>query len=176
MKLFKYEGYEVRIAPEALTLMPFKKLWNRDRTKDKERALSEFSFLYFYCDPRSDYQYIIDDDDRLEAVKKGEGFDSSWKPDALLIAAMDFYRSFDTPSAALLRVASEAVNKVQKTLKDLEPSDTKSLKEYLAALKMIPEVASMLKEAEKAINEEMEYGEAKGSIEKTLFDDGLDGV
>jgi hypothetical protein len=41
---------------------------------------------------------------------------------------------------------------------------------------MIPEVASMIQEAEKSLNEEMEYGEAKGSIAKTLFDDGLDNI
>jgi hypothetical protein len=34
----------------------------------------------------------------------------------------------------------------------------------------------MIQEAEKSLNEEMEYGEAKGSIEKTLFDDGLDNI
>ena len=176
MKLFKYEGYEVKVAPEALTLKPFKKIWDRDKSKTKERAIQEFGFLYFYCDPRSDYQYIIDPEDRLEAVKKGEGFSEEWKPDATLMKAIEFYSSFDTPSAMLLRAASEAVDKVQKTLKELEPGDTKSLKDYLTALKMIPEVAAMMKDAEKALNEEMEYGEAKGSIEKTLFDDGLDGI
>ena len=176
MKLFKYEGYEVKVAPEALTLKPFKKIWDRDKSKTKERAIQEFGFLYFYCDPRSDYQYIIDPEDRLEAVKKGEGFPEEWKPDATLMKAIEFYGSFDTPSAMLLRAASEAVDKVQKTLKELEPDDTKSLKDYLTALKMIPEVAAMMKDAEKALNEEMEYGEAKGSIEKTLFDDGLDGI
>ena len=41
MKVFKYEGYEVRVAPEALTLKPFKKLWNRDKSKDKEKAMME---------------------------------------------------------------------------------------------------------------------------------------
>ena len=68
------------------------------------------------------------------------------------------------------------MEKVRKLLTELEPDDTKSLKDYLTALKMIPEVATMLKDAEKAINDESEYGEAKGSIEKTLFDDGLDGI
>lgn len=176
MRLFKYEGYEVRVAPEALTLKPFKKLWDRDKSKTKDNALQELSFLYFYCDPRSDYQYIVDDEDRLEAVKRGEGFPDDWKPDADLQAAVEFYKTFDTTSAALLRAASEAVSKVQKLIKELEPDDTRSLKEYLTALKMIPEVAAIIKEAEKAINDETEYGEAKGAIEKTLFDDGLDGI
>lgn len=176
MKLFKYEGYEVKVAPEALSLKPFKKLWDRDKTKSKDNANMELAFLYFYCDPRSDYQYILDDEDRLKAVKEGIGLDSKWKPDKDMEHAIKLYKTFEAPSSALLRAALEGVDKVQKLLKDLEPDDTKSLKEYLTAMKLIPEVAAMIKEAEKTINEEMEYGEAKGSIEKTLFDDGLDGI
>ena len=176
MRLFKYEGYEVRVAPEALTLKPFKKIWERDKSKTKERALQELSFVYFYCDPRSDYQYIIDNENRLEAVKEGEGLPKSWKPDKDLEAAIELYRSFDTSAALLLKAANEAVEKVRSLLTELEPDDTKSLKDYLTALKMIPEVATMLKDAEKSLNDESQYGEAKGAIEKTLFDDGLDGV
>lgn len=183
MRLFKYEGYEVRVAPEALTLKPFKKLWDRDKSKTKDTAIQELSFLYFYCDPRSDYQYIIDDEDRLAAVKEGEGFSDKWKPDEDLLKAAEFYKSFDTPSAILLRSAMVAVDKVQKKLidVDLDATDDKGkpvvpLNTYLAAIKLIPEVATMLKDAEIAINDESNYGEAKGAIEKTLFDDGLDGI
>lgn len=176
MRIFKYEGYEVRVAPEALTLKPFKKLWERDKSKSKENANNEFAFLYFFCDPRSDYQYITDDNNRMEAVKEGIGLPEDWKPDGVLTTAIELYKSFDTSSAMLLRAAAEAVEKVKETLRTLEPDDTKSLKDYLAALKMIPEVAAMIQEAQKAINDESEYGEAKGSIEKTIFDDGLDGI
>ena len=176
MKLFRYEGYEVKVAPEALALKPFKKLWDRDKSKSKDKAIDEFAFLYFFCDPRSDYQYILDETDRMEAVKEGLGLPESWKPDKQMHDAISLYRTFEAPSSTLLRVALEGVNKVQQLLKDLEPDDTKSLKEYLTALKMIPEVASMIKDAEKSINAEMEFGEARGSIEKSMFDDGLDDV
>lgn len=176
MRLFKYEGYEVRVAPEALTLKPFKKLWERDKSKTKDTALQELSFLYFYCDPRSDYQYITDDDDRLTAVKEGIGFPQSWKPDAQLLFAIEFYKSFDTSAALLLKMAANGVNKVQSALDEMNPNDTKSLKEYLLIMKMIPEVAEMIQEAEKKLNQEEEFGEAKGAIEKTLFDDGLDNI
>lgn len=166
----------MKVAPEALTLKPFKKLWDRDKSKSKDTALQELSFVYFYCDPRSDYQYIIDDEDRMEAVKDGEGFPKKWKPDKDLEAAIELYRSFDTSAALLLKAANEAVEKVRTLLTELEPDDTKSLKDYLTALKMIPEVATMLKDAEKSLNDESQYGEAKGAIEKTLFDDGLDEI
>jgi hypothetical protein len=176
MKLFRYENYEVRVAPEALMLKPFKKLWTRDKGKTKDKGLQELSFLYFYCDPRSDYQYITDDDNRMEAVKKGLGYPDDWKPDALIKEAIIFYRTFDSSSAILLRAAMEGVEKVQKLLKDLEPDDTKSLKEYLTTLKMVPEVASMIQEAEQKLKEENEFGEAAGAIEKGMFEDGLDEV
>ena len=176
MRLFKYENYEVKVAPEALTLKPFKKLWDRDKSKNKDKATLELSFLYFFCDIRSDYQYIVDDASRMEAVKKGIGFPESWKPDAELKKAIDLYRTFDSSSVALLRVAYEGVDKVQKTLRDLEPTDTKTLKDYLSALKMIPEVVSMLGDAEKSIVEETDAGEARGSVEKGMFEDGLDEV
>lgn len=176
MKLFKYEGFEVRVAPEALTLKPFKKIWDRDKSKSKERALCELAFLYFYCDPRSDYQYLIDDDDRLEAVKEGLGFSKDWTPDAALKSAAVFYGTFDSSAARLLRLAAKEIDKVQNTLDDMTPSNYKELKEQISAMKMIPEIASMIQEAEKKLNEEDEIGVAKGSIEKTLFDDGLDDV
>ena len=39
MKLFNYEGYNLKVEPEALLLTPFKKLWDRDKSKLKETAM-----------------------------------------------------------------------------------------------------------------------------------------
>ena len=61
MKLFKYEGYKIVIEPEALLLKPFKQIWQRDRTINKDKAMMELGFIYFFCDTRSDYQYLIDE-------------------------------------------------------------------------------------------------------------------
>ena len=41
-------------------------------------------------------------------------------------------------------------------------------------MKMIPEIASMIQEAERRLAQEEEEGQAKGSIDKTILDDGLD--
>ena len=58
----------------------------------------------------------------------------------------------------------------------MTPTDYKSIKEQFGAMKIIPEIASMIQEAEKALNTEDEFGEATGSIEKGMFEDGLDEV
>ena len=42
MRLLKYEGYKVVIDPEILVLKPFRDLWKRDRTKEKERTTFKY--------------------------------------------------------------------------------------------------------------------------------------
>ena len=55
MKLFKYDAYKITISEEAFALSPFRKIWNRDRSTNKNRAISELGFIYFMADTRSDY-------------------------------------------------------------------------------------------------------------------------
>ena len=45
MKLFRYEGYKLHISEEAFVLKPFKELWNRDKTKNKDKALQELGYV-----------------------------------------------------------------------------------------------------------------------------------
>jgi hypothetical protein len=62
MNLIRYEGYNLTIEPEMLLIKPFKVLWDRDKSKTKENALMELGYIYFMCDPRSDYMYLLDED------------------------------------------------------------------------------------------------------------------
>jgi len=39
MKLFQYKDYNVVISEEALLLKPFKKIWDRDKSKVKNKAM-----------------------------------------------------------------------------------------------------------------------------------------
>lgn len=64
MKLFKYENFALTISEEALTIKAFSDIWKRDRTKGKNNALQELGLIYFMYDPRSDYMYIDDAQER----------------------------------------------------------------------------------------------------------------
>ena len=96
MKLLKYEGYNITFEPELLMLKVFKKLHKRDKTRDKSKFIQELAFIYFFSDPRSDYQYITDEDERTESIIEGEGLPSDWKVDKELQEAIDYYKSFIT--------------------------------------------------------------------------------
>lgn len=176
MKLLKYEGYKVVIEPELLTLKPFKQIWTRDKTVNKDKALAEIAFIYFMTDPRSDYQYLVDDRERMEAIKEGEGLPPKWQPDRIVTEAMNFYMSFKPISALLLEDTRFMVDKYRKRLKAQEFDDLeiKDLKEVGALIKQIPPLVKDLDEAEKALNSEMKSsGKMRGSGEKTIFEDDL---
>lgn len=182
MKLFKYEGYKIDIAPEALALVPFKKIWNRDRSASKDRAISELAYVYFMVDPRSDYQYHVDEEERSAAIKEGEGLSPDWKPDKLVQEAMEFYGKFKPTAALLLEDTRYAVEKLRRLLRDinLEEKDEKgkpvyTLNTITATIKQVPGLAKDLDEAERALASEMRnQGRMRGQGEKTIMEDSLD--
>ena len=182
MKLFKYEAYRVVISEEALALKPFKQLWNRDRSASKDRAIAELAYVYFMEDPASDYQYLVDRNDRSKAIIEGEGLDSKWKPDKLVVEAMGFYASFKTTSALILedtRKVAENLRKALPTL-DITEEDDKGRPKYTIAsiTKAIRELNVLVKElaeTERVIAKEMAEtnGRVRGQKAKTILEDGL---
>ena len=182
MKLLKYEGYKLTIEPEALTLAPVKKIWNRDRTANKDKAISEIGYIYFMMDPRSDYQYLVDEEERSKAIIEGEGLSPSWKPDKVVQEAMEFYGKFKPTAALLLEDTRYAVDKLRKLLRDinLDEKDDKgkpvyTLNTITATIKQVPSLARDLDEAEKALASEMRsQGKMRGQGEKTIMEDSLD--
>lgn len=179
MKLFKYEGYKITISEEALVLIPFKKIWNRDKSSTKNRAISELGFIYFMVDPRSDYQYLIDENIRKESIKEGEGLAKDWEPDKLVLEAMEFYKSFKPASALLLEDTRVAVDKLRTLLReiDLGALDDKgkpvyTLNTITATIKQIPSLVKDLNEAEVAITKELtQSAKVRGAQEKSMYED-----
>ena len=176
MRLLTYEGYNLTIDPMLLTLKPFKAIWVRDKTEKKERAISEIAYIYFMEDPRSDYQYIIDRDERSKAIKEGEGLKSTWQPDGTVKEAMKLYASFKTTSALLLEDTRALVdgyrNKLRDLTSDMSELDVKDVKELGAIIKQVPSMVKDLDEAERALTKEIAQSDkVRGAQEKSIYED-----
>ena len=179
MKLFKYEGYKITISEEALLLKPFKAIWKRDKSLNKEKALSELGFIYFFCDIRSDYQYIVDGEARIASIKEGEGMPEDWAPDSVVLEAMQFYSTFKSTSALLLEDTRYAVDKLRKLLReiDLTQTDDKgkpiyTLNTITATIKQVPSLVKDLDEAERSIAKEIAQSDkVRGAQSKSIYED-----
>lgn len=182
MKLFKYENYEVVVEPEALLLKPFNAVYKRDKSIHKNKAKTELGFIYYFCDPRSDYQYIIDPIERMDAIKEGEGLPDNWKPDKVLKEAMSFYESFKSTAVLLLEDTRTCVDGLRNTLKtiNLEEVDDKGKPKYtintvVSAIKQVPALARELDEAEKTLAKDLILDPSmRGKGRKTIMEDTLD--
>lgn len=179
MRLFKYEGYKLTVDPEALLLEPFKKIWKRDKSTTKDKAMQELGFIYFFCDIRSDYQYIVDSEQRTAQIKEGEGIPKEWKPDKVVLEAIEFYNSFKTASALLLEDTRYAVDKLRKLLReiDLTARDDKdrpiyTLNTITSTIKQVPGLVKDLDEAERSIAKEIAQSDkVRGAMEKSIYED-----
>ena len=60
MNLFEISEGQLQIQPEAYALRAFKVLWDRDKTKGKDKAIIELAFVYFMTDFKSDFTDVIE--------------------------------------------------------------------------------------------------------------------
>lgn len=179
MKLLKYEGYNLTFEPEILTLKVFKRLFMRDKTKDKSKFLQELGYIYFMLDPRSDYMYITDNEERSKAIIEGEGLPNTWKVDSTLQEAMDYYKSFRPTSALLLEDTRIAVDKLREALRSINLTDVDdkgrpiyTLNTIVATIKQVPALVKDLDDAERAIAKEIiQNDKIRGSAEKSMYED-----
>lgn len=182
MKLVKLENYQLIPSEEILLLAPFRSIYKKDKSKDKINFLNFLTIIYFVYDPRSDYSYIIDEEERLKEVCISNGFGVP-KYSKEELECIELYKKLTTTiSQELLRSTKVAINKVRQFLEtiDLTAVDDKGKPVYTinsvtTAIKQIPQLAKDVVEAEKAVAKEIEeQGRARGGNDsKKLFEDGF---
>jgi len=120
-KLFDIQAGRITINEESLAIPPFKALWDRDKTKTKERATREISFVAFLCDYKSPYFEAYPEDQRMAVLKKDFLGDEDYEIDDLLATAIERYKEFrETTNTRLLRAAKGAAEKLTEWFFDID--------------------------------------------------------
>ena len=177
MKLFKRVDYKLIVEPIVFSIKAFKRLDQRDRTVNKSQLEKELAFIYFVYDPRSDLQFIVDEQERIERVKELIGFDSKFKIDNDLQKAIDVYLSMTETSASLLiKDLKVGVEKLRKYLRDAEVDD-ETFDKYTKALKELIPLSQKLSETERTVIKEVEeISNSRGDKAMTILDSGFDNL
>lgn len=184
MNGFTLRDYVLTVEDNMWGLIPFKKILKRDKSRDKDRALKEMLFIYYYSDIKSDY-LIIDSKFRIEEIKKDIGLPEDWRIDSVLQEAIDFYEERSlTVVGKLYKNALAAANDISeyltKTKELLEERDERgkpvtTLTTIVGGISKIKVVMQDLKAAEKElIKERIETeGKMKGKQSMGMFELGL---
>lgn len=182
MLQFHKDSYDVTFTEELTMLTPFKKIIERDRSKDNDIALKEITFIYFYADITSPYQSILVDTDRCEEIKRDIELPVKWKIDQVILDAVKFYIEKSKTAVHHLYTASmtaaAAVNDVLSNSKALiDASDDKitAVGKVIGALEKVPKVMSSLRDIEKELIRQIEDKEGKkiGSKSFAVYEEGL---
>ena len=182
MLQFHKDSYDVTFTEELTMLTPFKKIIDRDKSKDKDIALKEITFIFFYADITSPYQSILVDTDRCEEIKRDIELPAKWKIDQVILDAVKFYIEKSKTAVHHLYTASmtaaAAVNDILSDAKALiEASDDRisAVQKVIGALEKVPKVMASLRDIEKELIRQIEDKEGKkiGSKSFAVYEEGL---
>lgn len=184
MQLFQLKDWQLTVREEAYGLLPFRAILKRDKSRNKDTALKEMLFVYYYTDIKSDY-LIIEPKLRVIEIVKDIGLPGTWKIDNIMQTAIDFYESKSL--TVLGKLHKSSLKAANDTSEYLEMADTllrertvnggtvTTLPMITAALEKVPKIMQNLKASEKELlKEQVELdNRMKGSQKMGIFETGL---
>jgi hypothetical protein len=120
MKIFELHNNIPGVTVECLMIFPFKEIWERDKTKGKDVAFSEFQYIYFSADYKSLY-LAFDKTTREERLIDDFIKIKGWKPDNLIINAIEVYKEFqNSPTMRFLQANQDAMESMSEYFSNID--------------------------------------------------------
>lgn len=182
--LFKVEGKIVQPNTETLLISPFKEIWARDKSKGKESALQEFTYIEFMTsmlksNPYKGYATEV----KAKVVKEAVITQDNWEPDELIFKGMQYIFEIQkkgSPTYTLYMSALQAKDKLERFFRtvDLDERSPKTgfpiykPKELSSAMLDVDKLTASLAALAKKVEEELfDDIKTRGSKEISPFAD-----
>jgi len=118
--MFKVENRVVKPEPDVLLIPVFKKIWERDKSTKKERAMKELAYIEFCISPRPTNPYAEYPEETKEEKVATDLFGKKWEPDKAVKEAMSWYESWIDESSIGLRMYKANIKTINKLIRFLE--------------------------------------------------------
>tara|TARA_R110000824_G_scaffold261528_3_gene450141 strand:- start:2778 stop:3320 length:543 start_codon:yes stop_codon:yes gene_type:complete len=104
-----------------LTVLEFKDIVDKDKSKGKNVSTKELAYVYFMCDHRSPFAVYGEAERKNEVKINVFGLDSKWSEDPKIQAACLKYKQLtETSAIRLLKAARESVRKLQRYFETID--------------------------------------------------------
>lgn len=169
MKLFDIENGQVVLNPTSLWIPEFKKLWDRDKSKNKAKAAREISYIVFLYDYRSPYQAYSESERENRILKDYFSEEEDWTPDEEIKAAIKRFEEFqDSAALRLLRATKLALEAINEFFKNADSSDIDKIVKNAKELGNL--VQSLDKLEQQVQKEQLEKNSVRGGMEIGHFE------
>ena len=168
-------------SPQALLIKPFKDIWDSDKSDDKSKAAKYLGFIYYMADQRSDFLHILDEQERIDEIKKYMDLPPAFKGTGkTYVRAIHFYKQIsETTSTRLLTSTRLVIKKISQFLDtiNMNERDPRSNKlvhdigKITSSVEKIPKLIKALNEVEKEVIKEKEMKASSGNKTSAMFED-----
>jgi len=180
-KLFDIDRNKIVPNPDVLAIPAMKKIWNRDKSKTKDKAMREIAYVVFLCDFHSPYKDLrISEKEKIiiEDTFKAD----KWEPDDIIKDAIEVYKKLQvTPSMRLLTASRNSVEKLsdyfdQINFKEIDNfgKPIYSAIELTRNLKEVGNVVKSLTNLDKQVKLELEEQSVRGGNKIGYFENPSD--
>lgn len=178
--LFDIVNGHVIMNPNSLAMPEFKAIWDRDKTKVKELATKELSYIVFLCDEsvKNPYhQYRLSE--RIKVLKTDFMHNLKWQPDKLIQAAIDKFKTASESTTSRLLIAAKNAtekladyfNKVNFSEVTKEGKPIYSSRELASNIKEVGGIVKSLDILEKQVKkEQLESNTVRGGSEVGYYE------
>lgn len=182
-KLFDLQKGQVVMNPTALWIPQLRKVWNRDKSKDKEVATREISYIVFMYQYDSPYNVYSETTKEKHIMKDFFEDMPEWEPDNVVKEAIAKFNELqDTAALRLLRTnrksldliesfTDQVMEKISKGDIDITESDKIMDRIIKNAEKSGNLIQSLNKLQEVVAKEQSEHNSARGEAEIGAFED-----
>ena len=168
IQIFTIDRGIVQPTTEVLLISPFKQIWDRDLTPKKERAMREFSYIFFMNDYSKNNPYIgYQPMDRHKKICESVLKDRAFIPDDTVKEACRLYRDYQenaSPSLTFYRSVIKGVQKVITFIEtvDLGAEDARGVPKYkpndiMSVTKNAPEQLKALVTMKEKVEQEFQF-------------------
>jgi len=169
----------VVIAPEAYSLPVFKKIWDRDKTKDKSKALIDLAYVFWMSDYRSYVADITDPEEKQSEVISIIDDSGKYKPDKVVNEAIEFYKKDLPISLGFLEDVKAAINELRRYFRELRLDDVDdkgkpihNANQVMNSIKSTGDLLENLEKLEIKVKKDLDMNNSvRGSKSKGLYED-----
>jgi len=168
-KLFDIDRGKLVLNPTVLWVPEFKKLWTRDKKKNKDKAIAEISYVVFMYSFKSPYTAYNEEERRVKVLEDFLKEYKGWKPDKEVEAAIKKYLELqDSISLRLFRATRLALEKIEEYFREADKSDINTI---VKNSKELGNLVQSLDKLEKQVQkEQLESSSIRGQSEAGLFE------
>jgi hypothetical protein len=181
--LFEIRENHVYPKPEILLISPFKEIWERDKSKGKQVAIQEFTYIEFMSSAKSSNPFRgYSKEERHHKIREIVIQEKGWKPDSLVYDGMQHWIKYQQEASEiyeLWRAAKTATHNLSRFLtqasaleRDEKGKPLYKPRDITGALSDIPKITKSINELQEKIDKELyEDTRTKSNKEISIFAD-----